>query len=62
MDFNLRVFISSTSVNLVEYRQAADRAIRALGATSDDMILWSADSVTRVPCLWIASANAMSSS
>jgi hypothetical protein len=43
VDFDLRVFISSTSVDLVEYRQAADRAIRALGATSDDMILWSAD-------------------
>jgi hypothetical protein len=38
-----RVFISSTSIDLQDYRQAAFRAIHALGGYADDMIFWSAD-------------------
>ncbi len=40
---NTRVFISSTSLDLQDYRQAAFRAIQSLGGYSDDMIYWSAD-------------------
>ena len=43
MDFNLRVFVSSTSIDLLEYREATMRAIQGLGASGDDMIFWSAD-------------------
>jgi hypothetical protein len=40
---NSRVFISSTSVDLQEYRQAVLKAIQSLGGYGDDMIFWSAD-------------------
>lgn len=39
----LRIFVSSTYADLVEYRQAASSAIIGLGHQSDDMELWSAD-------------------
>jgi ATP/maltotriose-dependent transcriptional regulator MalT len=39
----LRVFLSSTYADLLEYRQAASGAIIGLGHVSDDMELWSAD-------------------
>ena len=38
-----RVFISSTSIDLQDYRQAVFRAIQGLGGYADDMIFWSAD-------------------
>src|SRR5262249_33457799 len=37
------VFISSTFVDLVEYREAVHTAIRQLRHHADDMIYWSAD-------------------
>jgi serine/threonine-protein kinase PknK len=40
---SLRIFISSTYSDLLEYRQAASAAIVGLGHQSDDMELWSAD-------------------
>jgi len=40
---NVRVFISSTSVDLVEYRQAVFSAIQTLGGTGEDMVHWTAD-------------------
>src|ERR1700733_6741146 len=39
----LRIFVSSTYADLLEYRQAASAAIIGLGHQSDDMELWSAD-------------------
>jgi len=39
----LRIFISSTFTDLLDYRQAASEAIRGLDHKSDDMIDWSAD-------------------
>ena len=39
----LRIFISSTFTDLLDYRQAASEAIRGLDQQSDDMIMWSAD-------------------
>jgi hypothetical protein len=39
----LRIFISSTFTDLLDYRQAASEAIRGLDQQSDDMIHWSAD-------------------
>ena len=39
----LRIFISSTFTDLLDYRQAASEAIRGLDHQSDDMIDWSAD-------------------
>ena len=39
----IRVFISSTYKDLVEYRDAAMKAVHSLLGYSDDMIFWSAD-------------------
>jgi hypothetical protein len=41
---SLRVFISSTFEDLLDYRYAASDAIRGLDLQTDDMIVWSADS------------------
>jgi hypothetical protein len=38
-----RVFISSTSIDLHDYRQAVFNAIHSLGGFSDDMTYWTAD-------------------
>jgi hypothetical protein len=40
---SLRIFVSSSYSDLLDYRQAASDAIRGLDLSSDDMVLWSAD-------------------
>jgi hypothetical protein len=40
----VRIFLSSTFEDLLDYRQAVDEAIRGLNLHSDDMLVWPADS------------------
>src|SRR5580658_7143136 len=44
-----RVFISSTFIDLQEYRQAVFSSILALGNTGEDMVHWSADADWSAP-------------
>jgi hypothetical protein len=40
---NVRVFISSTSEDLTDFREAVFSAVQELGGTGEDMLYWSAD-------------------